>query len=185
MEKQYLGPKLRGPFILNDVQKIREVKGETGVNEFYKRVGTIDFSPVRSYPLEQAVDIFKIAAEIIYDRKPTGEDFRNLGRWDFRLILDDSPLGKVMRTLFARDIKSTVKNIPHLFSVAYEGLHSEVNFDGDNKATVVVYPTVYPPEYMAGMFEEGMQHFDPLWCKADFTVEENYKHLYHLSWEMP
>lgn len=107
VEVSAIDVKIRGAFILNDRDKVREAKGQTGVDEFNRRFN-VKVIPTKIYPIKLSLDAQKIAAEIIYGKADDAVFFK-LGLWDFKTI-EESTLGKAMMSLFARDVYMFIEN---------------------------------------------------------------------------
>lgn len=172
-----------GYFFIENVKFVEKEKGPEGVNKLKKLVPQFDFtkiSPLRKYTQQEELDVLNAVAEIVYgDNSPSS--WEKLGRHDFETIFN-SNLGRILFTLFGKDLANLVKNATKIFTlfnttakIKYENLK-------EDRATMIVENDPYPKEYYFGLFKAVAGYTNkPL----DISVKELREgvHVYEIKWK--
>jgi len=182
MEIDYDKNQVPGYFLLEDVNFVRKEKGPFGITKLKKIFPEIDIdkiSPFRKYPLKHELALLKAAAIIIYgDDSPTS--WAKLGRHDFETMAN-SNLGKVLISLFGKDVVKLIKNASrffHFFAPFITFSYQELD---KHHAIFTIENDLYPREYYLGYF---LALRDFIGSHGIITVKDagGRKYIYEVYW---
>ncbi|PJA38154.1 hypothetical protein CO181_01080 [candidate division WWE3 bacterium CG_4_9_14_3_um_filter_43_9] len=170
---------MAGFLVDNDRDKIAERKPER-LEEFDAKVGRKKFSAITFYPIEITLKYQREAAKILYGNDSL-ESFYKLGVWDYHIVMD-TQLGKILKALYFKDVKSTAMALPSIVNAVSRGIKVQVVDKGEREVEMIYENDPYPQTYFQGMFEEALRN--SFHIKGTVTVN-NYpdgKRVFNLKW---
>jgi len=170
-----------GFFLLEDVDFVRQQKGNPGVAALQKLLPSFDLnkiSPIRKFPLSEEVALLRAMAIVLYgDDSP--ESWEKIGAHDF-ITVRDSSLGKVLLSLFGKSFPDLIHNGTRLFSYFAPFVTFSYRDLSDTGAVFTVEKDPYPKEYYLGLFRSMVAIFS---ASGVITVVDKGDriHEYHLE----
>lgn len=170
---------LRGFLLGNDRDKVKKIKGQTGLVEFDRLMGQKHYLSTKYYPIEESLQCQKAAAQVIYGNT-NPESFYKLGQWDWKMVAE-SQAGKVIFILLCPTLEKALQNFSKLMNTFYTGINCETKEVKGDSAKLIIYNDPYPQTYFQGLFFQAVQHFG---FKPTVTINNSQpgKRIFHLSW---
>jgi len=157
-----------GFMVANDREKVIQAKPEM-LAEFDRRVDHKHYAPMNFYPIEITKKYQEEAAKIIYgDAGP--ESIYKMGQWDYRMIID-TQLGKVLKSLYLKDLYTTIHALPKMISSSSKGFRVRVEDSGEREVHVIFENDPYLETYFLGLFTEALK--DQFQGKGSVTVQNH------------
>lgn len=149
---------VKGVFLKNLVETLRRTKGPEGLKLLEERMGNIQYSSFKNYPLSLLVKLLNIAVEI-QDGKYSKEGMITFGKMAFT-IYAESVIGKTMFALFANDIKKAALGVQTALNTVTTNFPVEVTELADNKVSIRMSKNPHPIEYYEGLWTAAVTYFN-------------------------
>jgi len=162
---------VKGMFLHNVVEVIKQQKGPSGLDDLRKKLGKITYGSFTNYPLEEEIRLNEAALEVLFGEINL-KNYRELGKLSFT-VFTGSAFGKTLMSLFGTDVNKLAKTLQLLLMSVTTGI--DINAESQSSSSLVVTLTgaPYPPEYYEGIWQGAMSYLQNQRLINQFTISTN------------
>jgi len=170
---------IKGIFLKDVVDIIEKEKGPRGIQILEDKMGDINYSALKNYPIEIDKKLNESAAEVLYGTSNSETQFE-FGKTAFK-VYENSAIGKTMFALMGKDIKKIALSFAKLMGTVTDGLETEVEDLGERKIVIRMKNNPYDIRHYEGIFHEAFEFFgENPHIKTKELGDEDYQ--YEISW---
>jgi len=173
--------KTKGLFLKGYVDMLRKQKGPEAIEKLKTMMdGEINFSQLKSYPMEIEIKLKDSIIKILYG-KITDEAELEFGKLSFQ-VYADSVLGKTMFSLFGNNLKKLSLSVSRVLDSVVEGITFETEELGEKKVLIRITDNVHNIRHYEGVWLAAIKYFGHQGA-VKAVDKGNNVHEYVLSWE--
>lgn len=171
---------VNGIFLVPIIEEIKEKGSEKELAELSEKIGTLNLSRFKSYPVQYQVEAEKVLCNLLYGKYDKSA-YIKFGTKSFERFAT-SNIGKVMLNLFGNDPAQLIVNVQRLYATVTTGIDITTTEIEVNKYSLHFSNDPYPIGGTEGLIR-GFMNYSQVEYELEFIDHGEHDHEYILSWK--